>query len=125
MPIKEVEEFLSNCYNINVVLKNIEENKIEANYFVSLILTIKEVKENEILFHYKVNDLLNLLVEGIHFFLEKELGSIPIEWNSKTSEVSVDLKKVPALSNFLNFFYVSELRFVNENIVLILHTKSK
>ena len=42
--LKELQSFLSNCYNVNVGIKNIEENKIEIDYFVSLILTIKEVR---------------------------------------------------------------------------------
>jgi hypothetical protein len=41
IPITEVQEFLSNSYNIKVDLKNIGEDKIEANYLVSLVLSIK------------------------------------------------------------------------------------
>ena len=78
IPLKELQSFLSNCYNVNVGIKNIEENKIEIDYFVSLILTIKEVKESEILFHYQINGFLNLLAKGAHSFLEKKLEDAPI-----------------------------------------------
>ena len=121
IPISEVQEFLSNYYNINVALKNIGEDKIEANYLVSLILTIKEVRKDEVTFQYEVNGLVDLLAKGAHFLLGKKMDDSPIEWNSKTSEVVVDLKKVQALSDFLKVYFISELHFVNENIVLLLN----
>jgi len=122
IPITEVQDFLSNSYNINVGLKNIGEDRIEANYLVSLILTIKEVRKDEVVFQYKVNSIVDLLAKGAHFLLGKKLDDAPIEWDSKTSEVVVDLKKVQALSDFLKVYFISELHFVNEDIVLILNT---
>ena len=122
IPITEVQEFLSNYYNINVALKNIGEDKIEANYLVSLILTIKEVRKDEVVFQYEVNSIVDLLAKGAHFLLGKKLDDAPIEWDSKTSEVVVDLKKVQAFSDFLKVYFISELHFVNEDIVLILNT---
>ena len=121
MPITEVQDFLSNSYNINIDLKNIEEDKIEANYLVSLVLTIKEVRKYEVVFQYDVNGFVDLLAKGAHFVLEEKLDHTAIEWNSKTSEVVVDLRKVLALSDFLKVFYISELRFVNKNIILVLN----
>ena len=122
IPITEVQDFLSNSYNINVGLKNIGEDRIEANYLVSLILTIKEVRKDEVVFQYKVNSIVDLLAKGAHFLLGKKLDDAPIEWDSKTSEVVVDLKKVQAFSDFLKVYFISELHFVNEDIVLILNT---
>jgi hypothetical protein len=124
IPITEVQEFLSNSYNIKVGLKNIGEDRIEANYLVSLVLTIKEMRKDEVVFHYEVNDLVDLLAKGAHFLLEKKLDDTPIEWDSKINEVVFDLKKVRALSDFLKVFFISELRFVNESIVLVLNIKS-
>ena len=121
IPITEVQDFLSNSYNINVGLKNIGEDRIEANYLVSLILTIKEVRKDEVVFQYEVNSIVDLLAKGAHFLLGKKLDDAPIEWDSKTSEVVVDLKKVQAFSDFLKVYFISELHFVNENIVLILN----
>ncbi len=122
IPITEVQDFLSNSYNINVGLKNIGEDRIEANYLVSLILTIKEVRKDEVVFQYEVNSIVDLLAKGAHFLLGKKLDDAPIEWDSKTSEVVVDLKKVQAFSDFLKVYFISELHFVNEDIVLILNT---
>ena len=120
IPLTEVQEFLSNYYNINVGLKNIGEDKIEANYLVSIILTIKEVRKSDVVFQYKVNSIVDLLAKGAHFLLGKKLDDTPIEWDSKTSEVVVDLKKVQALSDFLKVYFISEIHFVNEDIVLML-----
>ena len=120
IPITEVQKFLSNFYNIKVGLKNIGEDKIEAHYLVSLVFTIKELGKDEIVFHYEVNSLINLLAKGAHFLLRKKLNDTPIEWNSKTSEVVVDFKKVRALSDFLKVYFISEFHVVNEDIVMIL-----
>jgi len=119
IPITEVQDLLRNSYHINVGIKNIGADIIEANYLVSSILTIKEVRKDEIVFHYKVNSLVDLLARGAHFLLGKKINDTPIEWDSKISEVVVDLKKIQALSDFLKVYSISELHFVNENIVLI------
>ena len=125
IPLKEVQEFLNNYYNINVVLKNIEENKIKATYFDSIVLIIKEVKEDEVLFYYEVDGLVDLIAKVAHFFLKKKLDNIPIEWDSKTREVTIYFKKIQELSNFLKFVYISELHFVNYNILLVLYERDK
>ena len=124
IPLTEVQEFLSNFYNIKVDLKNIKEDKIEANYLVSLVLTIKKVKKDEVVFHYELNGLVDLLAKGAHFLLEKKLDNSPIEWNSSKDEVTINLEKVKALSDFLKVFYISELKFVDNDIVLILNTQA-
>jgi len=122
IPITEVQEFLSDTYNIKVGLKNIGEDKIKATYYVSLVFTIKEVGKDEVVIHYEVNSFVALLAKGAHFLLGKKLEDTPVEWDSKTSDVVVDLKKVRALSDFLKIYFISELHFVNENIVFILNT---
>lgn len=124
IPITEVHDFLSKSYNIKVGLKNIGEDKIEANYFVSLILTIKKIRKYEVIFQYEVNGFVDLLAKGAHFLLEKKIDDTPIEWNSKTSEVVIDLKKIQAFSELLNVYFISELHFVNNDIVLTLNTIS-
>ena len=65
---------------------------------------------------------MDLLAKGAHFLLEKKLDDAPIEWDSKTSEVVVDLKKIQAFSDLLKVYFISELHFVNNDIVLILNT---
>jgi hypothetical protein len=122
VPITEVQDFLSNYYNINVDIKNIGEDKIEANYLVSLILTLKEVRKDEVLFQYEVNGIVDLLAKGAHFLVEKKLDDTPIEWDPKANEVLFDLKKVGALRDFLKVYNISELRFIDKDIVLILNT---
>ena len=122
IPITEVQEFLSNSYNIKVGFKNIGVDKIEANYLASLIFTIKEVRKYEVIFHYEVNGLVDLLAKGAHLLLGKKLDETPVVWDSKTSEVVVDLMKIRALSDFLKIYFISELHFVNEDIILVLNT---
>jgi len=121
IPITEVQEFLSNTYNIKVGLKNIGEDKIKASYFVSLVFTVKEVGKDEVVFHYEVNSLVHLLAKCAHFLLGKKLDATPVVWDSKTSEVVVDLKKIQALNDFLKVYFISELHFVHEDIVFILN----
>lgn len=124
IPITEVQYFLRNSYNVNVALKNIGEDKIEANYMVSIILIIKEVRKYEVIFQYKVNCIVDLLAKGAQLLLGKKNDNAPIKWNSKTSEVVVDLKKIEAFSELLNTYFISELHFVNNDIVLTLNTIS-
>jgi len=121
IPITEVQEFLSNTYNIKVGLKNISEDKIKASYFVFLVFTIKEVGKDEVVFHYEVNSLMYLLAKCAHFLLGKKLDDTPVVWDSKTSEVVVDLKKIQALNDFLKIYFISELHFVHEDIIFILN----
>jgi len=121
IPITEVQEFLSNTYNIKVGLKNIGEDKIKASYFVSLVFTVKEVGKDEVVFHYEVNSLVHFLAKCAHFLLRKKLDDTPVFWDSKTSEVVVDLEKIRALSDFLKVYFISELHFVHEDIVFILN----
>jgi hypothetical protein len=122
--LKEIEVFLSKYYHINVGLEYIEENKIKINYFVHFILSIKEIKKDEIVFCYDLNVITNLLVKSAHILLKKKLKNIPLKWDSKTKEVTIDLKKINALSEFLKFLFITELRFVNEAILLEINAKS-
>jgi len=54
----------------------------------------------------------------------KNIIHTPIEWNYKTSEVVVDLGKVRAFSDFLKIYFISELHFINNDIILTLNTIS-
>lgn len=78
IPLSEVQQFLSNQYHIDIDLKNIEENKIEATYFDSVVLIINMVKEEVILFHYEVDGLANIVAKIAHFFLRKNWIKRPL-----------------------------------------------
>lgn len=52
LPLEELKQYLKSSYNLEIDLHNVEENKIEIDYYVSLTLTVKEVKDHEILFNY-------------------------------------------------------------------------
>lgn len=122
--LKEIEVFLSKYYHINIDLEYIEENKIKINYFVHFVLSIKEIKKDEIVFCYDLNVIADLLVKGTHLLLKKKLKNIPLLWDSKAKEVTIDLKKISALREFLKFLFISELRFVNGTILLQINAKS-
>jgi hypothetical protein len=64
---------------------------------------------------------VDLLAKGAHLLLGKKLDNTPVEWDSKTSEVVVDLNKVRALSDFLKVYFISKIHFINEDIVLVLN----
>jgi len=118
----EVQEFLASCYDKKVGLKYIKEDTIEVNYFASIVLKIKEVRDNQVVFQYQVNGLVELLAKII---LGKKLDDSPIEWDSKNDKVIFYLNKVDALSHFLMTNSISTVSFVNENIVLILQANTK
>ena len=123
LPLDELKQYLKSSYNLEIDLHNIEENKIEIDYYVSLTLTVREVKDHEILFHYKVNGLLNMLAKGAHYFLEKKMEGIPIEWDASNNELLLDLTKVDALKDFLKILSISDLKFIDNQIVLSLKTR--
>ena len=125
IPIKEFQEFIKGYYDINIDLKNIEVNKIKVIYFDSVVLKIKEVKNDEIIFDYEVNGFVDLIAKGVQFFLAKKLDNLPFKWDSITKEVTIDLKKIKSLTQLLKFVYISELQFVNDNILLVLYERDK
>jgi len=125
IPVKEVQEFLGNHYKIKVGLKNIEENKIKVTYIDSIVLIIKEVREDEVLFYYEADGLVNLIVKVAHFFLKTKIENRPIVWDARAKEVTLDLKRIQELSAFLKFLYISELHFLNDNILLVLYARDK
>jgi hypothetical protein len=118
IPITEVQQFLSNQYKIDIELKNIEKNKIEAKYIDSVVLIIKEIKKEVVLIHYEADGLANLVTKVAHFFLDKKLDNTPIEWDSKNKEVIIDLNKIPELKSFFKFMHISEIHFIKDAIVL-------
>ena len=123
--LSEVQQFLSNQYQIDIDLKNIEENKIEATYIDSVVLIIKEVKEDVVLFQYEVDGLASIVTKIAHFFLEKKLDRTPIEWDSKNKELTIDLNKITELNAFLKFVSISEIHFIKDTIVLEMYARGK
>jgi hypothetical protein len=123
--LSEVQQFLSNQYQIDIELKNIEENKIEATYIDSVVLIIKEVKEDVVLFQYEVDGLASIVTKIAHFFLEKKLDKTPIEWDSKNKELTIDLNKITELNAFLKFVSISEIHFIKDTIVLEMYARGK
>ena len=122
IPLTQVQQFLLTNYHINIAFKNIGADKIEVKYFVSMVLTIMEVKKDEIVLRYQLNGFVNLLVKGAHFLFRNKLKDAPFDWKLGTREIIVNVMKVPALSSFVKLFYISEMHFVNESILLVLNS---
>jgi hypothetical protein len=118
IPLPEVQQFINKQINFSIALKNIEENKIEAKYIDSVVLIIKEVKDNVVLFSYEVDGLATLVTKIAHLFMKKKLDNTPIEWDSKNKELRIDLNKYTELNNFLELVYISKIHFISDSIVL-------
>jgi hypothetical protein len=123
IPITEVQQFISNHYQVDIVLKNIEKNKIEATYIDSVVLIIKDIKEEVVLIHYEAVGLANIMTKVAHFFLDKKLDNTPIEWDSKNEEVKIDLNKITELNDFLKFVSISEIHFIKDAIVVEMYVR--
>jgi len=121
--LSEVQQFLSNQYQIDIDLKNIEEDKIEATYIDSVVLIMDEVKDNVVLLHYEVDGLATIVTKIAHFFLEKKLDNTFIEWDSKNEELKIDLNKITELNAFLKFVSISEIHFIKDAIVLEMYVR--
>jgi len=125
IPLYEVQEFLSNYYQIKIELKNIATDKIQATYFESVVLILKEVEEDEILLNYESDGLVNIMAKNTHFFLERKLEDFPVEWNSSTKEIAIKLRKIPQLNEFLKFVQISKVHFTDDNILILLFAREK
>ena len=125
IPLPEVQQFIIAKYHINIDLKNIEENKVEATYIDSVVLKIKEVKENVVLFQYEIDWLASIVTKIAHFFLEKKLDKTPIEWDLKNKELRIDLNKITELNAFLKLVCISEIHFIKDCIVLEMPARGK
>jgi hypothetical protein len=125
IPLSEVQQFLSNQYNIDIDLKNIAVNKIEATYIDSVVLIINDLKDNVFFFDYEVDGLATIVTKVAHFFMEKKLDNTPIEWNSKKRELKIDLNKFMELNTFLEFVSISKINFIKDSIVLEMYTRGK
>lgn len=125
IPLSEVQQFLRSQYHIDIDLKNTADNKIEATYIDSVILNLKEVNEGMIVIHYEVDGLAHIVSKAAHFFLEKKLGQMPVEWNSKMEEIRIDLNKVPQLNAFLKVVSISAIQFIDGAIAVEMHVKGK
>jgi hypothetical protein len=125
IPLSEVQQILCNQFQIEIDLKNIEENKIEATYIDSVVIIIIEVKEEVVYFHYEANGLANIVTKIAHFFLKKKLDKTPLEWDSKNETLKIDLNKITELNAFLKLISISQIQFIKDNIVLEMHMRAK
>ncbi|MFO7670181.1 MAG: hypothetical protein R6W31_11020 [Bacteroidales bacterium] len=125
IPLSEVQQFVRDQFHIDIDLKNIEENKIQVKYIDSVVLIIKEVKENVVLFYYELDGLATIVSKIAHLFLDKKLDKTPIEWDSKKKELKIDLNKFSELNTFLKFVFISKIHFIKETIVLEMYARGK
>lgn len=125
IPLSEVQQFLSNQFNIDIDLKYIDVNKIEAKYIDTIDLIIKEIKDEVVLIHYEVDGLATIVTKVAHFFLKQKLKNSPIEWDSKNEQVKIDLHKIKRLNRFLKFICISEIHCINDAIVLEMNVRAK
>ena len=125
IPLSEVQQFLSNQYHIDIDLKNIEVNKIEATYIDSVVLIIDEVKKDVVSFHYEVDGLATIVTKVAHLFLGKKLDKTPIDWDSKNRKLKIDLNEFTELETFLKFISISEIHFIKDAIVLEMYARGK
>jgi len=125
IPIQEVQEFLSNYYQLDIDLKNIATDKIQATYIDSLVLILKGFNKDEILFNYESDGLVNLAAKITHYFLERKLEEFPIEWNPGTREIIIKLRSIPALNEFQRHIEISKLHFTEDKILLLMFARDK
>ena len=123
--LTEVHYYLRNHFQLDIGLRNIEINKVKVTKIESVVLSIKEVKGEVMLFQYEVDWIAGLMVHVAHYFLRKKLSGIPVEWDSTRKEIKIDLNKIPELSVLLKVVQVTELRFEDDAIVLIFNAKDK
>lgn len=125
IPLSEVQQFISNQFNIKIGLRSVEKDKIEAKYIDTVVLIIHDVKDNMFFFSYEVDGLANIASKVAHFFMKKKLNNTPIDWDLKNSEITIDLNKFTELTTFLQFVSISKINFIKDSIVLELYQREK
>ena len=88
-------------------------------------MSLKEIKEEEVVFSYEVNGFVKLMAKGVHYFLKEKVEFDPLEWNTVEREVTFDLKKIKELREVIKFLYISEIHFADEIILLELSIRNK
>ena len=121
----EVKEVIQNYYHLHIGIKNVGEDKIKLSYYGSIILSLKEIKAEEVVFSYEVNGFVELMAKGIHYFLKKKVEFDALDWNTDAYEVTFDLRRIKELREVINFLYISEIHFGDEIILLELSVKNK
>ena len=51
-------------------------------------MSLKEIKEEEVVFTYEINGFVALMAKGVHYFLKKKVEFVPLEWNTVAREVT-------------------------------------
>lgn len=118
IPITEVQKMINDYFQMNLKLINIEENKIQVTNIDSVVLTVSGVKDDMVLFNYEVSGLIDLISKVAHFFMKKKLKTIPVKWDVKTKKISLDLKKIHAISKLLKLMNIDDVHIVNDSMVL-------
>lgn len=116
----ELQQYLSDKYQIKVELKSIEDKKMEVTYIDTVLLTVKGVTEDKIFFYYEVRGLVDLIANVAKIFLKRKLKDFPVTWTAKSKEISIDLKKIRKMSNLLKMVSITEVHFLKDNIVFVL-----
>ncbi len=116
IPLTEIENFLANRYNTNISLKSIDKNKIEVNYIIPIVLSIKEVNCHELFFKYEVGFLGRI---GLSL-LEEKIKKYPILLDRENHEITIDLRKIDKIKEYFKYLSLSELQFINDEILLVL-----
>jgi hypothetical protein len=122
IPFKEVRSFLSEYYNVKIRMRTMGVNTVKISYFGTLLLEILEVENDILIFRYKLNGIVNLLLK---VFLKKKIGAFPLEWDMKQKEIRIDLARIPELLEFLKFIYISDIYFIEEGIIIVFFARSK
>ncbi len=118
--ISEVQQFLFDKYQVKIDLNTIEESKLEVTYIDKVVLTVKRIIDNKVFFYYEVSGLVDLIAKVASIFLKKKLKSVPVTWEAKDKEITVDLNKIHSLHNLLKYVTISEVHFVKDTILIVL-----
>jgi hypothetical protein len=119
----EIHELLSNHFHLKISLNKIDEKKIKINYYVPFHLIFREIKEEKVFFDYEVLGVVNILAQWVRFFKRNKPGYAPVEWDSVNRLITIDLKKIKELSEFLKLFYLSNLVFADDHLLLVFKAK--
>lgn len=118
LPLFEIEEYIKNCYNLDVKITFVEVNKIEVDYLFKIGVIIKEVKDYSVLLGYELNWAANMLAKSAKFMTNDSLDKSILQWDTSKKEIKLNLIKISALDDILRVFRITEFKFDNNQLKL-------
>ncbi len=119
MPYHEIGIFAREYLKKSVGIKYAGNHSVELNFMASVTVSMAEVWPHGLLLDYKTSAIVNMMIGGMRNTIRQELAKFPaLEWLEDNKQLSLNLQKLPQLSEFLRIFSISSCSFEETGLKL-------